>query len=235
MTDKLLLAGSPPIEVILRRARGLRRMSLRVSGLDQRVTLSVPYSLSQKQALAFLSEKEGWLRTALAKAPSRAVVGIGSVLPYRGRLVRVQGHGGRLQLQGDVLEVPPDPDGTRTGPRVAAFLREQARAALVQASDHYATRLGRTPRAISLRDTRSRWGSCTADGRLMYSWRLIMAPPEVLDYVAAHECAHLAHMDHSPAYWACVGSLMPDYAPRRAWLKANGAGLHGFIFAQPNG
>jgi predicted metal-dependent hydrolase len=235
MSDKLLLAGSPPIEVILRRARGLRRMSLRVSGLDQRVTLSVPYSLPQKQALAFLSEKEGWLRSALAKAPSRAQVGIGSVLPYRGGLLQVRGDGGRLRLQGDTLQVPPDPDGTRTGPRVAAFLREQARAALVQASEHYATKLGLTPRTITLRDTRSRWGSCTADGRLMYSWRLIMAPPEVLDYVAAHEVAHLAHMDHSPAYWACVGRLMPDYASRRAWLKANGAALHGYVFGQPSG
>ena len=84
--------------------------------------------------------------------------------------------------------------------------------------------------ALALRDTRSRWGSCTHEGRLMYSWRLAMAPPEVLDYVAAHEVAHLAHMDHSPRFWAAVATLMPGYAPRRAWLRRNGADLMAWSF-----
>ena len=233
MPEIIQLPGHPAIPVTLRRAAGLRRISLRVSGLDQRVTLSVPRLVSQAQALAFLAEKEGWVRAALARAPLRAPVTIGTIVPVRGVDLPIVAHRGRgVVLADGAVHVPADPEGMRTGPRLAAFLRELARADLASASDRYAAALGRPFRTISLRDTRSRWGSCTADGRLMYSWRLIMAPPEVLDYVAAHEVAHLAHMDHSPAYWACVARLMPDYAQRRAWLRANGARLHGFIFAQ---
>jgi predicted metal-dependent hydrolase len=206
-------------------------MSLRVSGLDQRVTLSVPRLVARAEALAFLAEKEGWLRAALARAPVRAPVGLGSMLPIAGVMTEIRAHDRRqIVLRDGVLWVPADPDGTRTAPRVTAFLKDQARAALVPATTDYAARLGRPVRAIALRDTRSRWGSCTADGRIMYSWRLAMAPRVVLDYVAAHEVAHLAHMDHSPRYWACVASLMPDYGVHRAWLKANGASLHGYVF-----
>jgi predicted metal-dependent hydrolase len=100
------------------------------------------------------------------------------------------------------------------------------------ACDRHAAALGRQPRALSLRDTRSRWGSCTHDGRLMFSWRLAMAPPEVLDYVAAHEVAHLAHMDHSPAFWAATARLMPDYARHRAWLRAHGARTAGLALSR---
>jgi len=231
MTEIVHLAGPPAITVTLRRAAGLRRLSLRVSGLDQKITLSVPRHLPQSEALAFLSEKEGWLRAALARAPERSSVGLGSVIPFRGEPVRITAHPSRrIVLEGGHLFVPADPDGTQTAPRVAAFLRDRARAALVPAARKYAAEVLRPIAAITLRDTRSRWGSCTADGRLMFSWRLIMAPPVVLDYVAAHEAAHLAHMDHSAAYWACVARLMPDYATHRAWLRTHGTTLHGYQF-----
>ncbi|MGR3434759.1 MAG: M48 family metallopeptidase, partial [Shimia sp.] len=81
-----------------------------------------------------------------------------------------------------------------------------------------------------LRDTRSRWGSCSAAGGLNYSWRLVMAPPEVLDYVAAHEVAHLAQMNHSPRFWAEVAGLMPGYEAPRGWLRRHGADLHRYRF-----
>lgn len=231
MTEIVHLIGPPAIAVTLRRAAGLRRLSLRVSGLDQKVTLSVPRHLPQADALAFLAEKEGWVRAALARVPDRSVVGVGSVIPFRGTPVQIVAHSSRqIVLQDGHLCVPADPDGTQTAPRVAAFLRDRARAVLVPAAHKYANDLSRPVAGITLRDTRSRWGSCTADGRLMFSWRLIMAPPAVLDYVAAHEAAHLVHMDHSPAYWACVNRLMPDYRTHRAWLRANGAVLHGFQF-----
>ena len=131
------------------------------------------------------------------------------------------------RIVGGQLEVP----GTSgVGARVEAFAKQQARAALVAASDHYATRLGRSYGRITLRDTRSRWGSCSSVGDLMYSWRLILAPPEVLQYVAAHEVAHLEWMDHSPSFWGVVAELMPDYAASRAWLRREGASLHRWNF-----
>jgi len=122
------------------------------------------------------------------------------------------------------LEVPDDP--ARVGARVRAFLKEQARGRLVAASERHATALGCDFGRITLRDTRSRWGSCSSRGDLMYSWRLVMAPPEVLDYVAAHEVAHLAEMNHSPAFWALVGQLCPGHRAPRAWLRAHGTLLH---------
>jgi predicted metal-dependent hydrolase len=104
------------------------------------------------------------------------------------------------------------------GPRVAAWLKVLARDRLAQASTRYAGLVGRRYSSLAIRDTRSRWGSCSPDGRLMYSWRLIMAPPPVLDYVAAHEVAHLVELNHSPAYWTVVTAICPDWKDHRAWL-----------------
>ncbi len=106
-----------------------------------------------------------------------------------------------------------------------------ARDRLVAACDGHAARLGRGYRSLTLRDTRSRWGSCSAAGGLMFSWRLILAPPEILDYVAAHEVAHLAEMNHSPAFWRVVAGLCPDYARHRAWLRKHGQTLHAYDFS----
>lgn len=227
-----VLPGAPPIPVSLRRSAQARRLNLRVSGLDGRVTLSMPRSLPLAQALSFLQEKESWLRAAMDRTPERQGVGVGQQILLRGQMRRITegAQTRRIIEQPDALIVPPDPDGYRTALRLATYFKAAAQAELVAASEHYAAALGRPFSAISLRDTRSRWGSCTAQGRLMYSWRLIMAPPQVLHYVAAHEVAHLKHMDHSPAFWACVGSLMPDYAAHRGWLRTHGAELHSYCF-----
>ena len=105
-------------------------------------------------------------------------------------------------------------------------LKLRARDVLAEASDRYAVMVGQSYSRLSIRDTRSRWGSCSSEGVLMYSWRLIMAPPEVLDYVAAHEVAHLVEMNHSAAFWAMVERICPDYDVHRAWLRKNGDVLH---------
>jgi predicted metal-dependent hydrolase len=223
------LPGSPPVEVVLRRSARARRFSLRVSRLDGKVTLSLPVHAREAEAMAFARAQEGWIRRALAQLPGQAAVGHGSVLPVEGRPLRLEPAPGRLvRIEGDSLLVPGDP--AQAGVRAAAFLKLLARDRLTAASDRHARALGKPYQRITLRDTRSRWGSCTADGSLMYSWRLVMAPPEVLDYVAAHEVAHLAEMNHSPAFWSVVARLVPGYAARRAWLRREGQGLHGFRF-----
>ncbi len=116
------------------------------------------------------------------------------------------------------------------GVRAAAFLREAARQRCLAATEVHAARLGQPFGRITLRDTRGRWGSCTAAGDLMFSWRLILAPDAVLDYVAAHEVAHLAEMNHSPRFWAAVARLCPDYAAQRDWLRQHGASLMAYDF-----
>jgi predicted metal-dependent hydrolase len=134
----------------------------------------------------------------------------------------------RLRHECSTLHVP-GPMSAVSG-RVAGFLRESARAACAEGVARHAAALGRHPGRISLRDPRSRWGSCTSRGDLMFSWRLAMAPAAVLDYVVAHEVAHLAEMNHSQRFWAAVARLCPDHAGPRDWLRRNGAGLHAYDF-----
>lgn len=215
-------------EVTLRRHAGARRMTLRVSRRDGTVTLTLPRRMPQSQAQAFLHEQGDWLARTLAGLAPPRLARFGAVLPVEGRgLVLTPAAVRAPQVQGDTLLLPA---ARAPGVAAAAFLRALAQARLTAASDRHAAALGRRYTAMALRDTRSRWGSCTDRGRLMYSWRLAMAPPEVLDYVAAHEVAHLAHMDHSPDFWAAVARLCPDYAARRAWLREHGSALHAWQF-----
>ncbi len=220
-----VLEGNPPIEVTLRRSAQARRLSLRVSRLDGRVTLTLPRHVSDREAVAFARSREGWLRKHLAGVGDEVRPLIGGTLPYRGADIRiVAGAVRRPTLHDGQLLVPPDP--ARAPARLHVFLKLEARDRLAEASDRYAAALGRSYGKISLRDTRSRWGSCTSTGDLMYSWRLIMAPPAVLDYVAAHEVAHLVEMNHSAAFWAVVARIYPDHARCRGWLRREGDRLH---------
>ena len=224
-----VLPGSPPVEIVLKRSARARRFSLRVSRLDGRVTLSLPARAREAEAMAFARAQEEWLRETLAGMPVRAGVGIGSVIPVEGRLLRlVPGTGRGVRVEGEALLIPGDP--AQAGVRAGAFLKALARDRLVAASDRHAAVIGRQVARVTLRDTRSRWGSCAADGALMYSWRLVMAPPAVLDYVAAHEVAHLVEMNHSPRFWAVVERLYPGWQVQRKWLHTEGQALHGFRF-----
>ena len=227
--DKLVLDGDPPVEVLLRRSSRAKRLSLRVSQLDGRVTLTLPRFASEREATSFAREKAAWLRQHVSRFESDVTLGFGSELPYQGAMIRLEpGDGRKLRLEGDTLHVPGPEE--RLGARLVAFMKENARSRLTGASDHYAAELGRPFTRISIRDTRSRWGSCNSQGALMYSWRLIMAPPEVLDYVAAHEVAHLQEMNHSRAFWDVVERLYGPHAKPRRWLKENGHALHKYQF-----
>jgi predicted metal-dependent hydrolase len=225
-----LIPGNPPVPLTLRRSARARRISLRVSGLDGRVTLTVPPGVSEAEALGFARTKAEWLRGQLAARPDMVSVAPGAVLPIEGREWRIAcGAGQRVILATDGTAHVPGPEEV-LGRRLSAWLRTLARDRLAAASDAHAARLGRGYGRIVLRDTRSRWGSCSSRGTLSYSWRLILAPPEVLDYVAAHEVAHLAEMNHSPAFWAQVARLCPGYEGPRGWLRRQGAALHRYRF-----
>ncbi len=226
----LILPGEPPIEVALRISARARRLSLRVSQIDGTVRLTLPRQASLAEARSFLDARAEWVRRHVAASPAPVRVAPGTEIPVGGRMHRLVVAGGRSAALGDGVITLPRSGAQKTGPRVAALLKALARDRLTEACDRHAAALGRRYAALTLRDTRSRWGSCSPEGRLMFSWRLVMAPPEVLDYVAAHETAHLAEMNHSPAFWAHVARLMPDYAPHRRWLRQNGAGLHAWRF-----
>ncbi len=224
-----LLPGNPPVAITLRRSARARRISLRVSGLDGLVTLTVPPGVSEAEALGFAHARAEWLRGHLAALPVPVRVRPGAVLPIEGEERRIEPCAGRRVVLGDGVARVPGPDDVLAR-RLEAWLRVRARDRLAAASDRYAGALGRRFSRITLRDTRSRWGSCSSSGALSFCWRLILAPPEVLDYVAAHEVAHLAEMNHSPDFWALVARLCPGYKARRVWLRREGAGLHRYRF-----
>lgn len=224
--------GDPAIEVRLRRHAGARRMVLRIPRSGSGPSLTLPPAASLAAARAFLGEQEPWLRRHLADRPAGIPVAEGTVLPFGDARLTIRSHAGRRLLLADgVLHVPGGP--ALLAPRVGAFLKDAARRRCAAAVARHAARLGRAPRRITLRDPRSRWGSCTSAGDLMFSWRLALAPSAVLDYVVAHEVAHLAELNHSPRFWAEVRRLCPDFEAPRAWLRRHGSELHAFDFAAP--
>ena len=223
------LSGNPPVEITLRRSARARRVSLRVSALDGRVTLSLPKSMKTADALAFAQEKSDWIRGHLAKRLAEVRPAIGGSVAFEGSDLPIRAGSVRgAKVVDGVMTVPDAPEMATA--RIAAYLKLTARGRLHAASEHYAKQLGRSFGRITLRDTRSRWGSCSTAGDLMYSWRLIMAPRPVLAYVAAHEVAHLVEMNHSAAFWRVVTKVYPDYAAPRAWLREQGHTLHRYRF-----
>lgn len=223
------LPGAPDIPLLLRRSARARRISLRISQLDGRVTLTLPKRIPEREALAFAREKEAWIRKHLAARGTDVAVTAGAMVPIGGQLHEVvPATGRRVSFEEGRVLVPGAED--RIGKRLSGHLKTLARARFAESSDHFSERLGRPYSAITLRDTRSRWGSCTTEGRLMYSWRLILAPPNVLDYVVAHEVAHLAEMNHSPAFWDEVTRLYGSYKEPRRWLRTHGNDLHRYRF-----
>lgn len=227
--SRLILPEMPEIALQLRRSARARRFSLRVSRIDGQVTLTLPARAREAEALAFARSQAEWLRRTLAAMPDVSRPVFGGTIPFEGRqMMLVPGAVRAPKVEDDRLIVAAGED--RLGARLEAFFKHCARRRLQAATEGYAVALGRPFKRITLRDTRSRWGSCAHDGSLSYSWRLIMAPPGVLDYVAAHEVAHLAEMNHSQAFWDVVERLRPGYGPERAWLKRHGGALHAIRF-----
>lgn len=224
-----LLQEGPPVEVVLRRSARARRISLRVSALDGRVTLTLPKGVAEREAMAFARSKEDWIRGHLQARLDNIDVGHGAELPLGGQALRVVPGAGRRVVVGDqTIAVPGAPE--QVAARLQAHLKALARARLAVASDLYAERLGRPYQRISIRDTRSRWGSCSSRGTLMYSWRLVLMPQAVLDYVAAHEVAHLEQMNHSQAFWDTVTRIHGPYDTARSWLRRHGSDYHRYRF-----
>lgn len=231
-TSAHFLLDDPVLSVRLRPNPRARRLTLRLSPGGDEAILTLPPGVGAAEARRFVERHAGWLRDALARAPRAVTVGAGTALPVDGAPVEVATVPGarrmpRIESGRLVVQGPGAP-----GPRIAAWLRMRARDRLVPLSQAYAATLGVPLRGVAFKDTRSRWGSCSAAGRINLSWRLAMAPVAVQDYVAAHEVAHLVEMNHQPAYWAVLRRLMPDYAERRRWLTRQGRGLHAFRFEE---
>ena len=218
--------------VRLRRHPRARRYTLRIHSTTREIVLSMPPRGSVKQATEFAQKHGAWIAARLQKLPQAAPFTNGALLPLRGvdhRIVHRPGTRGTVWTESNDAGEPllcvagAEPHVAR---RVRDYLKREAKADLEIASKRAADALGVTIKRVSIRDQSSRWGSCSTTGALSYSWRLILAPPHVLDYLAAHEAAHLIEMNHSRAFWRVVARICPGMDRAKAWLDVHGTALH---------
>lgn len=208
-----------------------RRMILRLDRRTGQPALTLPRGVGRIRAERFLTDHIGWLSARMKAQPARIGFEAGAVIPLRGVSCRIT-H--RLPFRGETRMIEEDGerlllvhgDAAHVAARVERFLKQEALRDLTEASGRHARALGVTHGRISIKDTRSRWGSCSARGDLSYSWRLILAPPFVLDYLAAHELSHRLEMNHSVRYWRHVARIFPGFREAEAWLNRHGASLH---------
>jgi predicted metal-dependent hydrolase len=218
-----------------------RRISLRIDPARGEVIATAPSQRRIGEAMAFVAQRRGWIQARLAELPRTQPFEPGAVIEVAGQACQL------LALAGRPRWTAASEDGPRTlsapgegaafARAVVNALKVEARRVLLERTAVHALAVDRPMPAVAIADPRGRWGSCTppkrqgfgadlAVGRIRYSWRLILGPPAVLDYVAAHECAHLIEANHSPRFWAVVRGLIGDPRPHRAWLRAHGARLH---------
>ena len=209
-----------------------RRISLKVKTSEREVHVVVPGVRHFKAAQKFARQQVDWIDVQLETLPPPQPFVPGESILYRGvpyRLIKPEGRG-RAKVDNAMRKiVVPSPDLESFPGRVRRFLIREAREELEAASHHYAEKLGKRVGKVSVRDTSSRWGSCITrkgEGHISYSWRLICAPAYVLDYVAAHECAHMVEANHSQAFWDVCESINDDVKKSKKWLNQNGAHLH---------
>jgi hypothetical protein len=224
--------GSQIFAIRLRRHRRARRYTLRIHPSDREAILTMPPRGTIADARDFAQRHGGWIAARLGRLPKAAPFQHGVVIPLRGVLHKIVHRAGE---RGTVWTEIRD-SGERilcvaggveyTDRRVHDFLKREARHDLLKASEAYAAQLGVKVKRISIRDQSSRWGSCTSAGSLSFSWRLILAPPYVLDYLAAHEVAHLVEMNHSARFWRVVGRICPHTERAKTWLDVHGNDLH---------
>lgn len=221
-TETLALPTGPT-RVEWRRNRRARRVSLRIDPCGGGVVVTLPMRAGRGAGMALLMNHAEWVANRLAALPEALPFADGSEVPINGKPHRIHhqpdAHRGAW-LQDGVLHVSGAPEFLRR--RVTDFLRAEALRCLSVLVVAKAGRIGVTPRRISVKDTRSRWGSCAVDGSLAFSWRLVMTPEFVQDYVAAHEVAHLKHMNHGKRFWNVVKQLTPHTEEAIPWLRAEG-------------
>jgi hypothetical protein len=223
-------AAGTSLPVVFRKNDKARRLILRLARDLSEVRVTIPRGVSRQEAMAFLHKSQGWIERQLATMARDAVDPLRILL--RGEEYELVHTGERRGLvtvdQGQArILVPGEPAHARR--RLVDWMKREARRELDERSRQRAAEMRVQVRGVSVRDQKSRWGSCSSSGHLSYSWRLIMAPPYVLDYVVVHEAAHLRHMNHGPAFWRLVLKHCPEAGNANLWLKRNGDRLHRMI------
>lgn len=219
--------GTVTVPLIWRASPRTRRVSLRLDPKKQALLITYPPTYPLQHILDFLQKQQKWIIARFEKLKSQSFSFLdGNTIPIAGKLYTIQhqpqGRGGAW-LDGDTLIVTGQSDFIAR--RVTDFLKHHARILLTEELRHIAQAAHLTPSKVDIRDTASRWGSCNSAGRIMLSWRLVMAPHPVRHYIIAHELAHLKHMNHSANFWSYTDTLTPHRKQAEAWLKLYGTSL----------
>lgn len=215
------------VPLIVRRHPRARRMILRVNTAGEGAVVTIPAHADPADGLDLARRQSSWLRRHLDQLGERLNFADGVRIPYRGdqHLIHHRPDSrGTVWIEDGEIHVAGGAE--HLSRRLGDWLKKQARAVIAPLAHEKAESIGQTPSRITIRDTRTRWGSCSFKGGLSFSWRLILAPEGVLDYVVAHEVAHLTHMNHGPEFWRTVKTLTGDAEAGRAWLGENGSALH---------
>ena len=223
---ELLKIDGRLLEVRVRLNPRARRMIVKVNPATGEISVTAPTRRGLSAALDFARGERDWIAGQLAKVRGPVALSTGAMIPFQGALHEIRAalrgpspvwaENGVIWVRGDAAHAPR---------RVLDFLKREARKAFEARVLDHAGRLNVKPSRITVRDTASRWGSCSSTRALSFSWRLILAPEFVLDYVVAHEVAHLREMNHGPRFWAHVKSIAPDLDAAQTWLKTNGRDL----------
>lgn len=224
---RMIQLGGREVALVVRRNARARRIGLRITGHDDSVELVLPPRGRDEDGLAFLQSRADWVLERLGRLPPRTPFADGSVIPLGDKPHRVRHLPGRrapVVVEGDEILVSGRPE--HLARRLGDWLRAEAKRRLEPLADAKAAFIGQKVTRITIRDQKSRWGSCARGGKLSFSWRLVMAPESILDYVVAHEVAHIEVPNHSAAFWRVVDRLGGDRETARAWLRANGTRLH---------
>ena len=227
LADRMLVVDGIDAPLSLTVSPRARRLSLRLDSGSGEGRVVAPRAVPEAEIARFVVRHADWLRRRLEALPPARPFVDGGVVPYLGQDHRIRHdplHRRPVERLDGAFRVGGQ--AAHLSRRLTDYLRREARREVGDRAHRLAATIGRRVAGITVRDTRSRWGSCSAAGRLNFSWRLVLAPAPVLDYVVAHEVAHLAEMNHGPRFWALVERLHPDVASARTWLRAHGAGLH---------
>jgi predicted metal-dependent hydrolase len=215
------------VPLLVRRNPRARRLIVRMDRSGEGVVVTVPATFGIEDGVALARRKTGWIAARLAALPPRIPFADGAMVPVLGTDLRIRHHPGGhppVRRVDDEIVVSGHPE--HLARRLADWLKGEARREIARRAEAKAAQLERPLGRVTVRDTRSRWGSCSASGNLSFCWRLILAPETVLDYVVAHEVAHLAVRDHGPRFWRTVATLVDDAATARAWLRRHGPALY---------
>jgi hypothetical protein len=226
---ELLRIDGRAVEVTMRLNPRARRLIVKVHPSTGEISVIAPSQRALDRALDFAQGEAPWIAQQLARVPKRVALSPGQRIPFRGREHLIMpGESGRgaVVADADAALIRVSGRAEHAPRRLVDFLKREARREMETLSRDYAGRIDAKVRRVTVRDTASRWGSCSANKSISYCWRLILAPAFVLEYVVAHEVAHLREMNHGPRFWKLVRSLVPDIETPQLWLKKNGTALH---------